>query len=183
MHQCHQDEFSHNYSWKKRFSLRLIAFIWQVTETAATAETHISKCITYASDGTACANVGLSSTISADRNISPPRQINLDIKVMTGAVITWCNLNPELFSSHPAWWIHTNAAVMLFFVSVRRDVWFIKAQIWSNEKQRRSFSAMVSVVVLLWESIYPDRGVVSVQDGQNCFFFWKYEKKPDAWRG
>lgn len=32
------------------------------------------------------ANVGLSSTISADRNIPPPWQI--DIKVITGAVIT-----------------------------------------------------------------------------------------------
>ena len=124
---------------RRDFSLRLIAFIWQVTETAATAETHISKCTTYASDGTAHANVGLSSTISADRNISPPRQINLDIKVMTGAVITWCNQNPELFSSHPAWWIHTNAVVMLFFSffsfsQMRYIVYKRKAQIWSNEK-------------------------------------------------
>ena len=48
--------------------MRLIAFIWQVAETAATAETHISKYKTYSSDAN-----GLSSTISADRNISPPQ--------------------------------------------------------------------------------------------------------------
>lgn len=106
------------------------------------------------------ANVGLSSAISADRNISPPRQINLDIKVTTGAVITWCNLNPELFSSHPTRWIYTAAAARLFFLQSDEmyGVWrgersdMIKwKQIWSNEKRCRSFGTMVSVSGLsLW---------------------------------
>lgn len=106
------------------------------------------------------ANVGLSSTIFSDRNISPPWRVDLDIKVMTGAVITWCNLNPGLFSLHPAWCMFTNTAMMFLFRSdeMKRG----SVQIRSKGKQRRSFSVIFSLTGLVLESLNPDREVVSV---------------------